>query len=163
MSRGAPEVAAAAQSTALSKARLRLWLRLLKVSRAVEGRLRERLRDGHATTLPRFDVLAALFRAPEGLTMGGISAALRVSNGNVTGIVDRLEQEGQVSRIAMAGDRRATLVRLTPAGRDQFAALAAEHEGWVDDLLGGVDAGAAAGLIATLEAIAARIEKGGRR
>ena len=59
---------------AASKARLRLWLRLLAVSRMVEGELRERLR-ALDTTLPRFDVMAALSRAPDGLTCRGDTRA----------------------------------------------------------------------------------------
>jgi DNA-binding MarR family transcriptional regulator len=159
MKPGAPS----AQAAALSKMRLRLWLRLLKVSRGIEARLRERLRDGHGSTLPRFDVMAALYRAPGGLKMTGISGALRVSNGNVTGIVDKLVEEGRVERVAVEGDRRATLVRLTPAGRAHFETLAAGHEAWIDGLLGGVDAETAAGLIATLDRIAAELEREGER
>jgi DNA-binding MarR family transcriptional regulator len=41
---------------------------------------------------------------------------LRVSNGNVTGIVDRLAEEGFVERVPVEGDRRANLVRLDAAG-----------------------------------------------
>ena len=70
----------------LSKTRLRLWLRLLKLTRSIEAELRRRLRDQHGTTLPRFDVMAALARHPEGLKMSELSTFLRVSNGNVTGI-----------------------------------------------------------------------------
>ena len=73
---------------AASKARLRVWLRILKVSRMIERELRERLRVEFDTTLPRFDVMAALHRAEEGLNMSELSGVLRVSNGNVTGIVD---------------------------------------------------------------------------
>lgn len=159
MSAGTPP----AEAAALSKARLRLWLRLLKVSRGIEGALREKLRREHGSTLPRFDVMAALARAPEGLTMGALSGELRVSNGNVTGIVDRLVEEGRVERAAVAGDRRASLVRLTPAGRADFDAMARAHEEWVDGLLSGVDAATAAGMIALLDRIAARIETEGRR
>ncbi|MBB5222328.1 DNA-binding MarR family transcriptional regulator [Amaricoccus macauensis] len=122
---------------ALSKARLRLWLRLLGVARLVESELRERLR-GLESTLPRFDVMAALHRAPDGLKMTELSSVLRVSNGNVTGIVDRLEQEGLATRTPVEGDRRALLVRLTPAGVESFAVLAAHHEAWVNELLGDV-------------------------
>ncbi len=122
--------------TDLSKDRLRLWLRLLKVSRRIEGDLRERLREGHATTLPRFDVLAALARGDRAMRMSDLSGELRVSNGNVTGIVDRLEAEGLVARLAAEGDRRATLVRLTAKGRTHFDTLAAAHEGWVNRALG---------------------------
>ncbi|MFY0991053.1 MarR family winged helix-turn-helix transcriptional regulator [Halomonas sp. C05BenzN] len=123
---------------ALSKERLRLWLRLLRVTRQVESELRERLRLEFDSTLPRFDVLAALFREREGLKMNELSRRLRVSNGNVTGIVERLVDDGLVTRIAIEGDRRATLVRLTEAGRRAFAEMAVAHEGWVNALLDGV-------------------------
>ena len=122
----------------LSKDRLRLWLRLLKATRLVEGSLRERMRAERGTTLPRFDVMAALYRAGEGLRMSDLSGVLMVSNGNVTGIVDRLEAEGLVERVAVAGDRRATRVRLTARGRDAFEDMAEEHEVWVDRLLAGL-------------------------
>jgi DNA-binding MarR family transcriptional regulator len=125
---------------AASKARLRLWLRLLKTSRAIEAEVRERLRAEHGTTLPRFDVMAALYRDRAGLRMSALSDVLRVSNGNVTGIVDRLVSEHLVERQAVEGDRRAMVVRLTAAGIEQFEGLAAEHEQWVDDLLSALSA-----------------------
>ena len=122
----------------LSKERLRLWLRMLRVTRQVEAALRERLRLEYDSTLPRFDVMAALFREREGLKMNELSRRLRVSNGNVTGIVERLVDDGLVERVAIEGDRRATLVRLTEAGRLAFAEMAVAHEGWVNALLDGV-------------------------
>ena len=120
-----------------SKARLRLWLRLLKLSRGIEAMIRERLRAEFATTLPRFDVMAALNRYPEGLKMSRLSQVLRVSGGNVTGIVDRLAAEGLAERVAVPGDRRAARVRLTGRGFAEFARQAAAHEGWIDAALGG--------------------------
>ena len=122
-----------------SKDRLRMWLRILKVSRLVSAGLRDRLRDEHGTTLPRFDVMAALHRSDDGLRMSDLSGVLRVSNGNVTGIVDRLVEEGLIVRVPVEGDRRATIVRLTDTGREHFAALAALHEQWVDEPLGSLD------------------------
>lgn len=121
-----------------SKQRLRLWLRLLKVTRSVESELRENLRREFASTLPRFDVMSALSRSPRGLKMSELSGVLMVSNGNVTGIVDRLVSEGYVLRAPVPGDRRASLVRLTPSGENEFAKQAADHEAWVDALLGDV-------------------------
>lgn len=123
----------------LSKERLRLWLKLLKASKWVEGELRERLRIEFDTTLPRFDVMAALQRHGDGLTMSVLSGELRVSNGNVTGIVDRLVEEGLVVRIPVLNDRRATTVRLTGKGRERFSEMAARHEEWVDELLATLD------------------------
>lgn len=119
-----------------SKARLRLWLKLLKLSSGVETELRRRLRDDYNTTLPRFDVMAALSRYNEGLKMSDLSGYLKVSNGNVTGIVDRLAVEGLVLRETVPGDKRAQCARLTAKGQQTFDALAVQHEAWVDDCLG---------------------------
>src|ERR1700761_5254619 len=120
-----------------SKARLRLWIRLLRASRLIEGVARERLKSQFDATLPRFDVMAALYRKPDGMLMSEISRFLMVSNGNVTGIVDRLVSDGLVARSQRNGDRRTALVSLTPKGRGAFAEMAAAHEQWVDELLGG--------------------------
>ncbi|PBB20866.1 MarR family transcriptional regulator [Mesorhizobium sp. WSM4313] len=120
------------------KDRLRLWIRLLRASRTIEAELRERLKKEFDTTLPRFDVMAALYRSPEGMLMSDLSRFLLVSNGNVTGIVDRLVSEGLVMRARRNGDRRTSMVRLTEQGSKSFAAIAAAHENWVGELLGNV-------------------------
>jgi len=119
---------------------LRLWLRLLTCTMLIEGRIRARLRDRFDTTLPRFDLMAQLERNPDGLRMGELSRRLMVTGGNVTGITAALVAEGLVERRAIAGDRRAHLVRLTPAGKRAFDAMAAEHEGWVEAMVGGLAA-----------------------
>ncbi len=134
-----------------SKERLRLWLKLLKLSSGIEAELRRRLRSAHDTTLPRFDVMAALSRHPGGLKMSEISGCLKVSNGNVTGIVDRLTEEGLALRVAVPGDRRAQAARLTPKGRAVFEALAVEHEAWIDGLLSGLSAEEARAMGAHLD------------
>ncbi len=120
------------------KDRLRLWVRLLRCSRSIEAELRERLRREFDTTLPRFDVMAALYRTPDGMLMSDLSRFLLVSNGNVTGIVDRLVSEGLVTRARRNGDRRTSMVRLTDAGTQAFARIAAVHEEWINELLGHV-------------------------
>lgn len=142
-----------------SKARLRLWLRLLRVTRTMEAEIREALRREHDTTLPRFDVMAALSRTETGLKMSELSGQLRVSNGNVTGIVDRLVQDGSVERLAVPGDRRAMQVRLTPAGRTTFQEMAKVHEGWIDQMLNGIDAKQAEHMAETLRDIADRLDQ----
>jgi DNA-binding MarR family transcriptional regulator len=110
---------------------IRLWLRMLATNRLVETRTRRLLQDRYATTLPRFDLMAQLERAPGGLKMGELSRRMMVTGGNVTGITDLLEREGLVERVPDPDDRRAILVRLTAAGRRSFAAMAAEHERWI--------------------------------
>jgi DNA-binding MarR family transcriptional regulator len=159
---GASRSSAAAPRTA-SKQRLRLWLRLLRAARAIEGALRERLRTTFMMTLPQFDVLAALARTRTGMSMTELSRLLLVSNGNVTGIIDRLAAEHLVTRQAAAGDRRAVRVSLTPAGIDRFAEMAAAHETWVDELLSEFTKADTEVLIAHLDGLAGRIRKGARR
>jgi DNA-binding MarR family transcriptional regulator len=118
----------------LSKRRLKLWIRLLGATRSAESTLREFLRINHATTLPRFDVMAALYRRRDGVTMSELSRMLLVSNGNATMVVDRLQAEGLVRRTPVETDRRTVMVALTPEGLLQFENLAAEHEAEVDRL-----------------------------
>ena len=98
----------------------------------------ERLARQFDTTLPRFDVMAALYRTPEGMLMSDLSRFLLVSNGNVTGIIDRLATEGLVKRARRNGDRRTSIVQLTRTGHAAFTRMAAAHQQWVDELLAGV-------------------------
>ena len=133
-----------------SKARLRLWIRLLLATRMIEADTRNRLKRQFNATLPRFDVMAALYRKPEGMLMSEISRFLLVSNGNVTGIVDRLASDGFVTRSQRDGDRRTSFVRLTAKGQAAFADMSAAHESWIDTLLGDVTAREADQLSARL-------------
>ena len=112
----------------LSKRRLKMWIRLLGVTRAAESHLRQFLRTKHNTTLPRFDVMAALFRRRDGVTMSELSRMLLVSNGNATAVVDRLERDGLARRTTSRTDRRTIFVALTAKGLRQFETLAADHE-----------------------------------
>ncbi|MEX0921319.1 MAG: MarR family transcriptional regulator [Rhodovibrionaceae bacterium] len=120
------------------KEKLRLWLKLLDCTHLIERQLRGRFRADFDITLPRFDVLAALDRFPEGLTMGGLSRRLRVSQGNVTGVVERLLKEGEIRRWNPPGDRRTFYIALTEQGQRNFDRMAAAHQAWIDELLGGL-------------------------
>lgn len=123
----------------VSKRRLRLWLRLLRTTKRVEGDLRDFLREDHDTTLPRFDVLAALDREENGMKMSELSRRLLVSNGNVTGIVERLVLDGLVVRVPIDDDKRAMRVRLTPTGKTVFATMANGHETLINSLFSELD------------------------
>lgn len=132
------------------KLELRVWLRLLTCSNLIETRVRAGLREEFGVTLPRFDVLAQLDRAPDGLSMGELSERLMVSNGNVTGLVDRLVTEGLVARLPSPEDRRQSRVKLTAAGKRAFDEMTPQHERWVDDLLAGMSRGDMAQLLELL-------------
>lgn len=116
------------------KLELRLWLRLLATANLIEVEIRHRLRERFATTLPRFDLLAQLERVEGGLTLGELSRRMMVSNGNVTGLVERLAGAGLIDRNVSEADRRAVHVRLTAEGRRQFAEMATAHAEWIGEL-----------------------------
>jgi DNA-binding MarR family transcriptional regulator len=117
---------------------LRIWLRLLTCTQLIERRVRSRLRERFATTLPRFDLMAQLERHPAGLKMNELSRLLMVTGGNVTAIVDQLEKEGLVERVDEPADRRAFRIQLTRAGEKSFTEMARAHEEWVVELLAGM-------------------------
>lgn len=140
-----------------SKQSLRLWLRLLTCANAIEKSVRNRLRGEFGTTLPRFDVLAALEHSPDGLSMGELSAHLMVSNGNVTGIVARLEKEGMVARRTAPKDRRTHFVRLTKKGLAEFTDMATVHEGWIDQMFGALGDAEIASMMNLLDGLKASL------
>jgi len=114
---------------------LRLWLRMLATTTLIESRVRRLFHDRFNQTLPRFDFMAQLARVPEGLKMGDLSQRMMVTGGNVTGIADLLEKQKLIVRVGDPDDRRAMRVRLTPAGRKAFRAMAETHERWIVDAL----------------------------
>ena len=134
------------------KARLRLWLRLLSTTKLITQEIRRRLRVEFDATLPQFDLLAQLYREPEGLRLGELSRRTMVTNGNVTGLVDRLVADDLIVRETPDGDRRVTVAKLTTRGSMVFADMAAAHEGWVREMMGDVDAATRTALLGHLGA-----------
>lgn len=139
------------------KDELRLWLRLLTCSNLVEAEIRRGLRERFDTTLPRFDLLAQLERFPEGMVLGDLSRRMMVSNGNITALVERLQQSGLIERSQLASDRRVQIVKLTAAGRVEFAKMAAEHEHWIAGLFGELQPEDVSGLLRLLGKVKASV------
>jgi DNA-binding MarR family transcriptional regulator len=121
-----------------SKQSLRVWLRMLGATTIIEKLIRNHLKAQFDSTLPRFDVMSVLDRQDSAMTMSELSDRLLVSNGNVTGLVSRLVEDGMIVREADPHDRRTQRVELTEAGRAQFRAMAVEHEKLVDSLFDSV-------------------------
>ncbi|MBI3434501.1 MAG: MarR family transcriptional regulator [Proteobacteria bacterium] len=120
------------------KSELRLWLRLLTCTTLIETGIRRRLREHFAVTLPRFDLMAQLDRAPSGMTLGELSRRMMVSNGNITGLVDRLAARKLLMRRPSPNDRRVQLVTLTAQGRKAFRAMARANADWIADIFAGL-------------------------
>ena len=105
------------------------------ISAASEEGVRRRLRENFDVTLPRFDLMSQLYRAPKAMPLGELSQRMMVSNGNVTGLVDRLVEQGLINRQPSPKDRRAQLVSLTAEGRRFFRAMARANADWIADML----------------------------
>jgi DNA-binding MarR family transcriptional regulator len=122
------------------KTELRLWLRLLTCTTLIENEVRRRLRDQFGITLPRFDLLAQLDRASSGMTLGELSQRMMVSNGNITGLVDRLCEQGLIVRRPSPSDRRVQIVSLTIEGQKFFRAMARANAEWVGEIFASLSA-----------------------
>lgn len=136
----ADELGFEARSASGDHAALKLWLRLLACTTQIEAEIRRRLRVRFDTSLARFDYLAQLYRAPEGLRMKDLSSYLMVTGANVTAITDELERDGFVTRSNSPTDRRSWILKMTDLGRQQFELMAREHEKWVLELFACLDA-----------------------
>jgi DNA-binding MarR family transcriptional regulator len=132
---------------------------LLTCTTLIEGEVRRRLRDTFDVTLPRFDLMAQLDKAPNGMTLGELSQRMMVSNGNVTGLAERLVEQGLLDRRASASDRRAQIVSLTAEGRRVFRTMARTHEDWIAELF----AGLAPDEIETLMSLLAKTKASARK
>lgn len=127
-----------AEAPADHRDELRLWLRLLTCTTLIETEIRRKLQAAFGFTLPRFDLLAQLDKAEDGLVLGEVSRRLMVSAGNVTAIVDRSIANGHITRSPAPHDRRVQVIRMTPAGRAAFRAMAQQHGDWVGGMFEGL-------------------------
>ena len=141
------------------KTELRLWLRIFTCKMLIEGEVRRRLRDSFGVTLPRFDLMAQLDRAPGGMTLGELSQRMMVTNGNVTGLVDRLVAQNLVDRKPSPTDRRAQIVSLTPEGRKAFRAMARANGNWMGEMFADLSGGDISELMRLLDKAKASARK----
>jgi DNA-binding MarR family transcriptional regulator len=137
---------------------IRIWLRLLSCTTRIENVLKSRLRRDFSTSLARFDVLAQLDRFEHGLTMTELSRRLLVSNGAITGLVEKLVADKLVFREGHSTDKRTVIVQLTPEGRAQFRKMALRHEEWVISLLGDLSHEARVELLHNLTLLKRRLD-----
>lgn len=138
---------------------LRVWLALFSSVKQIEAVVRTNLRESFGSTLPRFDLLSQLYRSPGGLTMGEISARLMVTNGNVTGLIGRLVDEGLVDRLQDEDDRRIQWVRLTPKGNKVFSSMAPANQSWVTEAMAELSEGELRQLQSLLGKLKASVAK----
>lgn len=115
----------------------RAWLGLLRCFSSIDRVLMRRFSDKFNSSLPRYDVLTALALSPNGLTMGELASSLMVTKGNITGVVNRLKQDGLVRKIKSRSDRRIQSVTLSAEGRALWDAMHADYDETVSAIFSG--------------------------
>jgi len=119
---------------------LRLWLRLVRTSRRVEADVSAQMHRSFGVRFVRFDVLSQLYRAPDNSqSVGDLGASLLTPSGNISALLDRMEADGLVRRVADPHDRRRYLIRLTENGLADFAEMARANAHWVAGAFAAID------------------------
>ena len=91
-------------------------------------------------TKGRFMVLIQLYRRPDqGLSIREIRNFHKVQSATMTGIIDTLEREGQIERVADSTDRRKVIVRITHAGRELVEDFLPKHQEYIKQMLSKLD------------------------
>ncbi|WP_271499349.1 MarR family winged helix-turn-helix transcriptional regulator [Bradyrhizobium sp. CCBAU 11357] len=108
-------------------------------------------------SLAKFDVLAQLDRDRNGLALGQLSQNLKVSGGNVSGLVQRLLADDLISREMSSEDRRSFIVRLTPKGEALFRKAADVHKKHLSQKFENISAKELDAALSVLRSLSAKI------
>lgn len=118
-----------------SKNALRAWLSLLKCSKRMEQATNSHLDKTFKSSLTRFDVLANLdAMAEDTMSTTRLANSLLASKGNITRLLDRMEEDELIIRKPNKEDRRISDVYMASKGQLAFTEMAGDHEGWVDNI-----------------------------
>ncbi len=128
-----------AEAPADHRGELRSWLRRLTRTNLTETAIRREPHAAFGFTLPRFDLLAQLDEADDGLVPGDVSRRPMVSAVNATALADRPIAKGHVTRTPAPHDRRGPVIRTTPEGRTALRAMARERGDRIGDMFGDLD------------------------
>jgi DNA-binding MarR family transcriptional regulator len=102
---------------------------LAQASRLISGEF-HRVVTAHGFTVSEWRVLASL-SGSEPISIGQLAQITTIKQPTVTRVLDRMQAKGLVERLPNDGDRRVTLVRITPAGTrlvSKLIPLARQHE-----------------------------------
>ena len=141
---------------------MRFWLSILRVHNTIFPVLNKSLRDNAGVGLAKFDVLAQLVRHPDGITMSDLSTALKVTNGNVSGLINRLIKDGLVSKEMSQTDRRSFSARLTDKGMETFQFAMTYHEATLAELMADVESDVLIDATEPLRTLSEKLKQAGQ-
>jgi DNA-binding MarR family transcriptional regulator len=135
----------------------RLWLQLLSLHGEIFASLNSALSSEFGLSLAKFDVLAQLDRYRDGLALGQLSQNLKVSGGNVSGLVQRLLADDLISKEMSSEDRRSFIVRLKPKGEALFRKAADVHKKHLSKRLDNISAQELDSALSMLKSLSSKI------
>ncbi len=113
---------------ALDGQELRAWRGMLRAHAALAKALDAQLEAEHGLQLSSYEVLMYLADAEdERMRMCDLASSILLSRSGLTRLVDRLQREGLLERVACSDDARGAFAKLTPAGREKLRAARATH------------------------------------
>ncbi len=136
------------------------WLRIVQVHDRITRRVDSALHRQHGLSLTGFEVLRRIAESPaEQASMGDLAEAVGLSRPGITSTVNRLVEDGLVTRERGDADRRLLHARLTPAGRDRVQSARSTHDDLLAHLLTllGDDAAVVTDALARVSAAARRL------
>ena len=111
---------------------LRLWIALARCYATVAREVSARITD-YGLTPPQFGVLEALYHLGP-LSLGELAGKLLVTGGNITYVMDRLEEQGLAFRDRSGPDRRVVLARPTSDGAELVRGVFPGHAAFIEEL-----------------------------
>jgi DNA-binding MarR family transcriptional regulator len=112
----------------LTPRELRGWRGMLRAHAALAKALDAQLEAAHGLQLSSYEVLMYLADAEdERMRMCDLASSILLSRSGLTRLVDRLQREGLLERVACHDDARGAFAKLTPLGRQRLAAARATH------------------------------------
>jgi DNA-binding MarR family transcriptional regulator len=126
-----------------SDERSELWHRVLGVDKLIFSLLRAGVRSEFLQvdlTMPQLKVMLLLIsNEGEPLRMGQLAARMGVTLPTMTGIIDRLVEQGAVRRLEDPRDRRHVVVDLTELGRERVGRLITADRRRMEAVIGRLD------------------------
>jgi DNA-binding MarR family transcriptional regulator len=130
-----------------------MWVLLLQAAQRVEARYEAALGE-QGLSIPKLAALKHLVGADEPMPLGRLAERLACVKSNITQLVDRLESDGLVARIADSADRRCVRASITEEGRRRLEAGAAAVAGLEREIFGAMEAADRDRILAFLTAVA---------
>jgi DNA-binding MarR family transcriptional regulator len=155
--RATQEVAKALGSKDRRKVEARIWIQILSLESTIFSELNGALATKYGLSVAKFEFLAQVDRYPDGVSLGTISSNLRVTSGNVSGLVRRLLAEGLITKKMSQKDRRSFIVRFTPKGKQLFDKANVLHAATLAKCLEKIPLGELEGSLRTLKSLVQEI------